>query len=114
MTRYQLTVEAENVPQSSVWTRWLRRRAHQVYVEITVTGGAQAHQKLGRTESCSAQRRVQWCKPIYIETDSSVYMPLSIRIVHESGSIVAEMTAEATTIYQSPGRQKIEKKNGVT
>ncbi|GKY98190.1 hypothetical protein MPSEU_000776800 [Mayamaea pseudoterrestris] len=108
MTRYQLAIEAENLPGTSLWSRWFARESHEVYAEIVVTGGPQQNTVIGRTESHMG-RRIQWIKTLFVETDPSIYMPLTIRVYKVNGTLLGEMTAEATAIFQSPGRFKTEK-----
>ena len=108
MTRYQLNIEAENLPLTSLWSRWVTGKANEAYAEVVVTGGPQQGTKIGRTELHSG-RSVAWTKTLFLETDASVYMPLAIRIYRDNGTLLAEMAAEATAIYQSPGRIRTEK-----
>jgi hypothetical protein len=108
MTRYQLTIEAEHLPVPSLWTRWLTGKANETYAEVVVSGGPQQGTVIGRTENHSG-RRIQWTKTLYLETDPSIYMPLTVRICKANGSLLGEMTAEATAIFQSAGRFKSEK-----
>ena len=108
MTRYQLTIEAENLPLTSLWSRWVTGKASEAYAEVVVTGGPKQGTKIGQTEQHSG-RSIAWTKTLFLETDASMYMPLAIRVYKDNGALLGEMTAEATAIYQSPGRIRTEK-----
>jgi hypothetical protein len=106
MTRYQLSVEAENFPQNVFLTRWFRP-LRQAYAQVTISGGPKEGTVIGRTEGRSVAKRVQWTTPLYIDTESStiMHLPLLIAIFDESSdALLAELSTEATTVHQSVGR----------
>lgn len=113
MTRFQLSLEADNLK------RRLFRRPNP-YAVVKVAGGPQEGMEIGRTSTLTSTTQPDWPDPLYVETDSSVYMPLKISIygdygIGEGNMLLAEATFEATEIFQSVGRMKFEKlRNGVT
>lgn len=107
MKRYQLSIEAEDLSLSTFWTRWITGKPSQAYAEVLVNGGPHQGTIIGRTESHTG-RRIQWVKTLFVETDPSIYMPLTIRVYMDNGSLLGEMTAEAMAIHQSAGRVRRE------
>lgn len=112
MPRYQLSLEAEN----------LKRKLLHVpspYARVQITGGPKEGTVVGQTQTIERTLHPVWTEVFFLETDSSIYMPLKISVFDDRGGasddeLLGEVTFEAIEIYQSAGRTKSEKlRNGV-
>jgi Ca2+-dependent lipid-binding protein len=101
MPRYQLSVHAEKLRKSFF-------RTPDPYAVVTIAGGPLSGTEVGRTETISNALNPDWTTLLYIETDASVNMPLTVAIWDDRGGgedrLLGEAQFEATTIFQSPGR----------
>lgn len=104
MTRYQLSIYAERLP---------RRRFHRIdsYAEVTVCGGPRDGEALGRTETIPNTVAPDFTKVFYLETNSSINLPLKVSIYNEASSndktLLAEGIFEATEVFVAPGHFKV-------
>lgn len=109
MTRFQLTIEAEKLSRVSAL-----RRGHP-YAVVTVTGGPRDCEVLGQTEAMDSQDP-RWTKVIYVETDASRYLPISVQIFDKQDGRedrkMAEATFEVTAIHQAPVHSQYEEMDG--
>lgn len=110
MTRYQLTVEAEKLKRVSTL------RAGTPYAVVTVSGGSREGEVLGCTEALDTLVHLRWSTIIYVETDSSFYLPIMVEIFDkkEAGEErkMGKANFEVTAIYQSPVHSQYEELNG--
>ena len=109
MTRFQLSLHAGSLPSSLFHTP-------NPYGVVTVTGGA--HDKeVGRTETILKTTNPDWTKTMFIETDASINLPLTVQVWDDRGPnkqdvLIGEAQFEATVIHQSPGRILSQKMKG--
>lgn len=113
MTRYQLTIEADKLKRVS------SLRAGSPYAVVTVTGGSREGDVLGMTEALDTLTHLRWSTIVFIETDPSTYLPISVEIFdkQENGKDEKKMAVanfEVTSIYQSPVHTQCEELNGGT
>ena len=113
MTRYQLTIEAEKLKRVS------SLRAGRPYAIVTVTGGSREGDVLGMTEALDSLTHLRWSTTVFIETDPSTYLPISVEIFDEQENgkeenKMAEANFEVTSIYQSPVHTQCEELKGGT
>ena len=100
MTRYQLKINAENLP------RGLIRRPNP-YAVVTVTGGPRLGETLGKTDVVFNTVDPDFAKTLFLETDSSVFMPIRVAICNDRNDAhLAEANFEATEVHVSRGRMQ--------
>ena len=112
MTRYQLTIEAEKLKRVSAL------RTGAPYAVVSVSGGSREGEVLGSTEVLDTLVHLRWSTIIFVETDSSVYLPITVEIFDKKDGAeerkMAEANFEVTAIYQSPVHTQYEEVKGGT
>ena len=113
MTRYQLTIEADKLKRVS------SLRAGRPKAVVTVSGGSREGDVLGTTEALDTLVHLRWSTVVFIETDPSTYLPITVEIFdhQENGKEekkMAEANFEVTSIYQSPVHTQSEQLKGGT
>lgn len=106
MTRFQLSLRAERLPRGLFHTP-------RPYAEVQVSGGPHEGLNVGTTKPLQGSD-VEWTELFYIDTDSSIFMPLRIVVSDDRGwdkrnPVLAQVTFEATEVFQSVGQMKYEK-----
>lgn len=103
MTRYQLSISAARLPKGG-WG------IPNPYAIIKVTGGEQNGTTLGKTDVVHCSQNPDFAKVIFIETSSSVFLPIRIAICNDRNHAeLAAASFEATEIYASKGHVQVQK-----
>jgi Ca2+-dependent lipid-binding protein len=110
MTRFQLSLQAENLPKSLFHTP-------SPYAHVAVAGGPAYVTEVGKTETIVKNTSPDWVMTMFIETDASINLPLTVSVWDDRGPnkddiLIGEVVFEATVIYQSPGRVQSQKLKG--
>lgn len=109
MTRYQLTLQAEKLRRVSPL------RVGQPYAVVTVTGGSREGDILGETEALDTLDP-RWCTVIYVDTDPSIYMPITVEILDRQEGrddrTMAEASFEVTAVHESQVHTQYEEAKG--
>jgi C2 domain len=104
MTRYQLSIYAEKLPN-----RGLFRKPNPV-AEVVVSGGPRDGDVLGRTEVVPNTLEPDFVRCFFLETERSINMPLTIVIYNDrDDSVLADATFEATEVFSAPGHFQVHK-----
>jgi len=97
MTRYQITVRAENLPRGSWW-----RKPH-AYATVAITDGPQRGNQLGQTETLKyGTLNPEWTHPILVETDATIFMPITVSI-YDQNILLVQADFEVTEVFRNPG-----------
>jgi C2 domain len=107
MTRYQLSIHAERLP------RGIFRKPNPVAV-VTVTGGPREGEEIGRTDVVENSLDPEFTRVLFVETDSSVFLPLKVSIYNDrNDALLADATFEATEVAVAKGHlQEQQCRNG--
>eukprot|EP00542_Grammatophora_oceanica_P000374 CAMPEP_0194058144 /NCGR_PEP_ID=MMETSP0009_2-20130614/65318_1 /TAXON_ID=210454 /ORGANISM="Grammatophora oceanica, Strain CCMP 410" /LENGTH=258 /DNA_ID=CAMNT_0038708153 /DNA_START=77 /DNA_END=850 /DNA_ORIENTATION=- len=100
MVRMQMTLRAESLKKVGL------TRVGSPYATVVVTGGPNEGKELGRTEVLENDLNPDWATIIFVEAESSVYMPIKIAVKDKKDDrVMAEGNFEVTEIHESPGHQ---------
>lgn len=103
MPRYQLSIVAEKLPRGTV-------RRPNPYARVVVSGGPREGEAIGQTETLENSQDADFLKPLFLETDASLFMPLKVTIYNgRDDSVLTEAIFEATEVNASPGHTQEQK-----
>lgn len=105
-TRYQLSIHAEKLPRSFWGT------APSPYAKVKISGGPLNGKEIGRTATLPTTVDADWTDSLYLETASSIFMPLLIQIYDDQGVgrddvLLGQANCEATEVFSSPGHVQV-------
>jgi Ca2+-dependent lipid-binding protein len=108
--KFQLTIEAEKLKRSNPL------RNLRPYALVSVSGGSREGDVLGQTEVVENSLDPRWGAVVYVDTDASVYLPITVEIFDSNDGRddkkIAEASFEVTAIYESQAHTQFESKGG--
>lgn len=108
MTRYQLSLHVEKLPKSFFGGR------PDTYATIRVTGGPHEGKTLGQTETVYNCSHPDFTKVVFLDTDESINMPLTIQVHNaRNQNVMGECTVEASEVARAPGHMVSIKNQGI-